>query len=137
MTVTLLSQGAEAIADGSWHLGTTSTCRLLAVDIYSGVALSALQALTEADLTEPSFTGYSGAGLSTWTPSGAGPTTFTHAAVSFTASAAVDPVQTVHGWWLRRSSDGLAVLFEVFDTGPFIFSATGHAVAFTPVITVD
>jgi len=137
VTVVLLAQGAGALAEGTWHKTTASTCRLLGVDIYSGATEATQRAYTEAELTEPSFVGYTAVPLGSWTRSGGGPSVLTHTEVTFTcALAPVVPV-TIHGYWVQRDSDSQAMWFEVFTTGPFIVSTAGDSLSFQPVLTLD
>jgi hypothetical protein len=137
MAIVLLSQGAEALLDGSWSTATPSTCRLIANDSYSGLSAAQLQALDETDFSEPSFVGYSSMPLVSWTIAGPSPSSATHSELTFTATAAPTTIQTIHGWWLERDSDALAIAFEVFSNGPFIFSRSGDSLTFSPIIAFD
>ena len=138
MSIVLLSQGAEAILDGTWDTTVASTCKLFTADIYSGQTDAQQEALTEASFTEASFAGYSAAALTSgnWTIVAGYPTTATHTQVTFTASAAPSTPAGIHGYYVTRDSDGKAIWFEVFDHGPYLFYAASASVAFQPTLTL-
>jgi hypothetical protein len=138
MAITLLSQGAETWLEGGWSLASDSTIRLLGSDVYSGKTAAQLAALDESDFTEPDFTGYSAASITSggWSYSGDGPTVAEHTQLAFTCTAAPASPVGVHGYWLERDPDGLAIWFEPFPNGPFLISQSGDSLTFQPQITI-
>lgn len=136
---TLLRQGAVALLEGSWDLDSAATFRLFATDVYSDLATAAeLAQLTDADMVEPTFVGYSAVAAGAWvlTTGADGVTTATHPEISFTAMTAPAPPQTIHGWWLERDSDGKAVMLDVLVDGPFVTAAPA-TLRTTPTLTLD
>lgn len=137
MSVVLVQQGQAALLGGTWNTTTASTFRLFGNDNYSGQTAAQLRALTESSFTEPSFVGYQAVATSSWSIAGGGPSTATHSEISFSCVTAPASPVIVHGYWLERDSDGLLMLFEVFETGPFLVDAAADALAFQPVLALD
>lgn len=133
--IVILNQGEQAfLQDGI--TGVAYTLRLFTNDVTAGLTDSEIEALTEADFTEATFTGYSAAALATldWTVTQADPTEALNVQKSFTATATIT-AQNIHGYYVTRDSDGAAHWFEQFDA-PIVIEFLNDEIQITPRLTL-
>jgi hypothetical protein len=137
--VFFVAEGEASALDGTWSTATASTCRLLVDAGHIGLRTpEEVKLLIAGDLSEPTFTGYSAAALTSgnWTITPGTPTVCEHTPATFVASGdPVDPV-FVQGLWVTRNSDGALIYFEVFDGGPFKLEVDADEVTVTPAFTL-
>jgi hypothetical protein len=136
--IVCVTQGEQAILAGTWSTATPSTCRLFAGDPTLELTDAQRNALTEADLTEASFTGYSGVPLTqaNWTVTPGTPSSAEHTEVSFAATANPASPLTFYGYYVTRDSDGALIYYDVWVDGPYPIEADTDAVSFLPAITL-
>jgi hypothetical protein len=112
------------------------TLRLYTNDVTAGLTASQIEALTAAAFTEATFTGYTAKTLTggSWTTTQADPSTATYAQQTFTRTS-TGTAQTVYGYYVTRTSDGVLMWFERF-TGPITTTTNGDAIVITPTLTL-
>lgn len=113
------------------------TLKLYTTDVTAGLSAAQIEALTAASFTEATFTGYAAKVLTggSWVTSQADPSTATYAQQTFTRTS-TGATQTVYGYYVTRTSDGVLMWFEKF-TGPIATSTNGDAIVITPTLTLD
>lgn len=131
MGAVLVDQGEQA-----WLETLTAvdhTLRLFTNDVTSGLSDAQIDALTEADMTEASFTGYSAKPLTggSWTVADR---VASYAKRGFVSSANQAP-QTVYGYYVTRDSDGIMLMLEYFTAAQSV-SGSGQVISVTPRITL-
>lgn len=131
MGAVLVDQGEQA-----WLELLTSvdySLRLFLGDPTDGLTDAQIDALTESDMTEASFTGYEAKTLTggSWTVAAM---VASYAQQGFVSTANQD-AQSVGGYYLTRVSTGEMMLFELF-TAPVSVSGSGQRVLVTPKITL-
>lgn len=110
--------------------------RLFQNDVVAGLTPSQIDALTEADMTEATFTGYaaitlSGAGWNA--PVEGDPSVIDFAQQEFT-STADQAQQTIYGYYYTRATGGEMVSFEYF-AAPAVVEFNNDKIRVTPTIT--
>ena len=128
----LVDQGEDA-----WLGLITSvdySLRLFIGDPTDGLLAAEVDALTEDDLTEASFTGYEAKTLTggAWVVADA---VATYAKQGF-VSTANQAAQSVGGYYLTRASDGQLMMLELFAATVSI-SGSGQIISVTPMITMQ
>jgi len=121
----------DRIINGSY------TLRLYKNDVATGLSKAGLDALTVADFTEASFSGYTAQGFTpgSWSTMGTNPTMATYPQVTFTRSV-TGVAETVYGFYVTRNSDGELVWFEQ-SPSPIVISTAGDSILITPALTLD
>lgn len=111
--------------------------RLFTNDVEDGLSASQIEALTEADFTEATFTGYAAQSLTggSWTVSTGAPSEATYAAQSFISSVEQSP-ETLHGYYVTQASTGYLAWYEYFDDAVDMSGADEHVIV-TPRITMQ
>lgn len=110
------------------------TLHLYVNDVTGGLTEAQIRALDETDFTEATFTGYAAKTLTggSWTVDATtNPAHADYAAQTWTNTGSVE---TVHGYWLERVSDGKLLAFEPVP-GFTIAIATSDSITITPRIT--
>jgi hypothetical protein len=135
MAIWIPNQGEEILLD--IILATNLTLKLYKTDVTAGLTTAQKEALTEANFTEATFTGYSSKALTggSWVTTQAEPSTGVYAQQTFTSSAN-QTAQSIYGYYVTRTSDGKLLWFERF-TGPISISLLNDAIKVTPTITLD
>lgn len=131
MGAILVDQGEQA-----WLELVTSvdhTLRLFANDVTDGLTSAEADALTEADMVEASFTGYTAKTLTggSWTVASR---VATYTKQGF-ASTANQTAQSVYGYYVTRDSDDIMLFYEYFAETQSV-SGSGQTIAVTPKITL-
>jgi hypothetical protein len=110
--------------------------RLFTNDVEDGLTAAQIEALTAADLTEASFTGYGAKTLDggSWTVTAGDPSTATYTKQGFVSTIDQTP-QTLYGYYVTRASDGTLCWYEYFSSTVSI-SGASEFVAITPGITL-
>jgi hypothetical protein len=135
VTLRLVDQGEEDFLDLA--LSVDYYLRLFTNDVESGLTAGQKEALTEADFTEASFTGYSAKTLTggAWTSASGAP-----ASASYTTQAFVSTVsqaaQTLYGYHVTRASTGRLAWYEYFGT-PVSISGADEFVTVAPRFTMQ
>lgn len=136
MTLIVVNQGEQAIlANGV--TGVAYDLRLFTNEVTSGLTPAQIQALTEADFDEATFTGYSAAaiGIGDWTITQGDPTVALNLEKSFVSSAD-QTAEDIWGYDVTRNSDGALIWFEQF-AGPIVVEFTDDEIRVTPRLTLD
>lgn len=136
MSVIVLNAGEQALlANGL--TGVAYNLRLFKTDVTAGLTPEQVDALTAANFTEATFTGYAAAAVGTvdWTITQGNPTTAVNVEKQFTSSAN-QAAQTIWGYYVTRTSDGVAIWFEDFD-GPVSIEFLNDRIDVTPRVTLD
>jgi hypothetical protein len=110
--------------------------RLFQNDVTSGLTATQIEALTETDMTEADFTGYSAITLTgaSWTAgSGDDPSDIGFAEQEFTSSAD-QTQQTIFGYYYTRATGAEMVAFEYFDASVTV-EFENDVIRITPNIT--
>lgn len=130
MTIRVVNQGEQDLLTAV--LAVDYTLRLFVNDPAAGLDDTDIGGLTEADFTEASFLGYSGALLTggSWTVSPGEAPTAEYAPQTFTSSANQDP-QTVYGYHVTNTATLRLQWFEYFPT-PVVIDSAGEYVTVTP-----
>lgn len=125
----------EAFLDLLVNVGYT--LRLSRTDVTAGLTIAQQNALTTASFTEANFSGYSAKTLTagSWVTTQADPSTAVYAQQTYTRTV-TGAAQTIYGYYVTRTSDGVLMWFEDF-TGPLTVTANGDAIAITPTFTLD
>lgn len=107
--------------------------KLFANDVTDGLTSAQADALTEADMTEATFDGYSAKTLTggAWTVADR---VATYTKQGF-ASSENQPAQSIYGYYVTRVSDGIMLFYECF-VEPESVSGYGQTIAVTPRITL-
>lgn len=135
MTVVIPNQG-----EGIWLELVTSVdyyLRLFTNEVEYGLEPAEIEALTEADFTEATFTGYT-ANLLTggaWSVTPGAPSEATYSAQSFASSIEQTP-ETIYGYYVTRASNGYLTWYEYLDSPVSISGADEH-VTITPRVTLQ
>ena len=131
MGAVLVDQGEQAWLE--MLAAVDYTLRLFANDVTSGLSGAQIDALTETDMTEASFIGYSAKPLTggSWTVASMIASYAKQGFVSSTNQVA----QVVYGYYITRDSDGIMLLLEYFSA-PQTVSGSGQVISVTPRITL-
>lgn len=135
MGVVVVDQGEEVI------LGLMTSVdfylRLFVNDVENGLSASQIEALTEADFTEASFTGYEAKTLTggSWTVTGGDPSTATYTKQGFVSTIEQTP-EEIYGYYVTRASNGYLCWYEYFASTVSI-SGASEFVSVTPVLTIQ
>lgn len=113
------------------------TLKLYTNDVTTGLTAAQKKALTAASFTEATFAGYAAKTLTggSWTTTQADPSIATYAQQTFTRSS-TGAAQTIYGYFVTRTSDGLLRWFEPF-AGPITVTLINDAIKLTPTLTLD
>jgi hypothetical protein len=105
------NQAGEAFLD--LVLAVNYTLRLFKNDVFSGRTLAELRALTEANFTEATFSGYAAIAIpgGGWTTTPANPSVGSFAQQTFIRSA-TGTLENVYGWYLTTTAGGFLRAFD-------------------------
>lgn len=136
MTLVVVDQGEAAFL--TLVTSIDYSLRLFTNDVTAGLSAGQVEALTEADFTEASFTGYTAPTLAggSWTVGAGAPASAAYATQVFT-SAASQPAQSLYGYYVTRASDGQLQWFEYFPSPPVSISGADEFVTVTPRLTMQ
>lgn len=136
MTVIIPDQGEQAILEDG-VTGVAYMLRLFTNDALTGLTPTEVDALTELDLTEATFTGYAAAAVAAvdWTVTAGDPTEAVNVVKSFT-STADQTAEVVRGYYVTRTSDGALIWLEELP-GPITVEFNTDEIQITPRITLD
>jgi len=136
VSVTVLNQGEQALLEDGLT-GVAYDLRLYKTDVTAGLTAAQIDALDETDFTEATFTGYSAAAVGTgdWTITTGDPTVAVNVEKQFTSSAN-QTAQNIWGYYLTRSADGLAILFDQFPA-PVVIEFLNDRIVVVPRVTLD
>lgn len=95
-----------------------------------------VEATTEANVTEATFTGYAAITLvaANWVYASGNPSSLSYAQQTFTSSAGAQN-QATYGYYLTQATSGKLVWAERFSDGPYTIVNNGDTIKITPVIT--
>jgi microcystin-dependent protein len=117
--------------------GVAYVLRLYKADVTAGLTPPEIDALDETDFTEATFTGYSAAAVSTggWTITQGNPTKAVNVEKQFTSSAN-QSAQNIWGYYVTRTSDGVAMWFEQYPA-PVVIEDLNDRIDVIPTMTLD
>jgi hypothetical protein len=133
MTLRIPNPSEEFILDTI--LAVNYTLNLFKNDVESGKSEAQLSALTVADFTAATFTGYAAVNLTggSWTTTQGDPCVGVYAQQEFT-STANQASTTQYGYYITRTTGGALVWYEYLPTAVAI-TANGDKVRVTPRFT--
>lgn len=135
MTLVVVDQAEKHFID--LILGVNYTLKLYKNNVTSGLTQVQKDALTEANFTEATFTGYAAASLTggSWTTTAGNPCTGTYAVQTFTSSAD-QTAQPIYGYYVIRASDSKLEWFEDFSA-PVTVQFINEFIKVTPRLTLS
>lgn len=136
MTLVVVDQGEAAFL--TLVTSIDYSLRLFVNDVTAGLSAGQVEALTEDDFTEATFTGYTAPTLTggSWTVNAGAPASAAYATQVFTSAASFTPAQTLYGYYATRASDGQLCWFEYFPS-PVSISGADEFVTVTPRLTMQ
>jgi len=136
LTIRILNAGEQALLEDGLT-GVAYDLRLYKGDVEAGLTPAEIDALDEADFLEATFAGYSAAAVGTgdWTVTQGDPTQAVNVEKSFVRSS-TGISETIWGYYVTRTSDGVALWFEPFD-GPAVVEFVDDQIDVTPLMTLD
>lgn len=135
MALWIPNQAEEIMLD--LILAVNTQLKLHQNDPTAGLTDAQINALTEANFTEATFTGYAAKSLTggSWVSTQGDPSTGTYAQQTFTRTA-TGVSQTIYGYHVVRASDGKLLWHERFP-GPITITNNGETIVLTPTITLE
>lgn len=134
MTLVVVNQAEKHFLD--LITSVNYTLKLYKNNATLGLTQVQKDALTEANFTEATFTGYSAIALTggSWVTTAADPSIATYAQQTFTSSAN-QTSQDLYGYYVVRTVDGKLEWFENFTT-PLSITFINEFIRVTPRITL-
>lgn len=136
MALVITNLGEEWFLQLALNLGNY-TLKLYQNNPTVGLTAAQKDLLVNANFTEATFTGYAAKTLTggSWSTSGTDPRQAAYAQQTFTRTS-TGATQTIYGYTVHRTSDGLLCWFEDF-AGPISTTTNGDTIRVTPIMTLD